>query len=189
MKRTDVTRDFATEEKCLDYLEAMRWPIGICCIASSRLKVSKYETAGSTTKRTNKKTGKAIIAKVPARRVCECLEKQCAHQFSATAGAIFHDSHLSLKTWFMAIAIICEAKKRVSARQMQRHLGLGSYRTAWHLCHRIRAAMKENTLLSGPSVEVDETYIYPRVPRENMRGKIKDKKVLLRMVERGSGKV
>ena len=175
MKRIDVTRDFATDEKCLGYLEAMRWPNGICCVESGSLKVSKYETEGSTTNATTR-TRSDYYVKVPARRVCECLEKQCAHQFSATAGAIFHDSHLSLKTWFMAIAIICEAKKRVSARQMQRHLGLGSYRTAWHLCHRIRAAMKENTLLSGPSVEVDETYIYPRVPRKNMRGKIKDKK-------------
>jgi hypothetical protein len=91
-------------------------------------------------------------------RVYQCLEKECGHQFSATAGTIFHDSHVPLEKWFMAIAIICEAKKSVSACQIQRHLGLGSYRTAWYLCHRIRAAMTKNELvLDAPAVEIDET--------------------------------
>lgn len=189
MKLIDVTREFATEEKCLSYLEAMRWPNGVCCIACGSQKVSKFVTEESSRERYSKRKKQVVTVKVPARHLYQCLEKECAHQFSAAAGTIFHDSHLPLKTWFMAIAIICEAKKSVSACQMQHHLGLGSYRTAWHLCHRIRAAMKEHTILSGPAVEVDETYIYPRVPRKAMRGKIKDKKIVLGMVERGTGKV
>src|SRR5258708_22592951 len=47
-----------------------------------------------------------------------------------------------LSKWFMALALICEAKKGISAKQMERHLGV-NYRTAWHLCHRIRAAMQD----------------------------------------------
>ena len=57
----------------------------------------------------------------------------------------------------MAIALVCEAKMGLSACQMQRRLGLGSYRTAWHLCHRIRAAMAEKTILTGEAVKADTT--------------------------------
>ena len=143
MKLIDVTRQFNTSDKCLDYLETMRWPTGVCCIACGSLKVSRITRE---TKSKNKRT-----------RIYQCLEKECQHQFSPTAGTIFHDSHLPLEKWFMAIAIICEAKKGVSACQMQRHLGI-NYRTAWHLCHRIRAAMNEdNLVLDAPAVEVDET--------------------------------
>jgi transposase-like protein len=76
-----------------------------------------------------------------------------------TAGTIFHDSHLPLQKWFMATLLLCEARKGMSANQIKRTLGV-SYKTAWYLCHRIRAAMKENErpMLDG-TVEMDETYI------------------------------
>ena len=94
-------------------------------------------------------------------------------QFSATSGTIFNDSHLPLPTWFMAIAIIVDAKKGISAKQLQEHLGIGSYRTAWYMGHRIRKAMVDGNLmpLQG-TVEIDETYIggnairrFQRVPK------------------------
>ena len=69
--------------------------------------------------------------------------KDCDYQFSVTAGTIFNDSHLPLNKWFMATLLLCEAKKGMSACQIQRTLGIGSYKTAWYLCHRIRAAMVE----------------------------------------------
>src|SRR5271169_2877289 len=143
MNLIDVTADFNTDDKCLDYLEAMRWPSGVCCIKCGSLSVSRITRE---TKSKNRRT-----------RVYQCLEKECGHQFSPTAGTIFHKSHLPLEKWFMAIAIMCEAKKSVSACQMARHLGLEkTYRTAWHLCHRIRAAMAENDLvLDAPAVETD----------------------------------
>jgi transposase-like protein len=84
----------------------------------------------------------------------------------------------------MAIALICEAKKGISAKQVERHLGV-NYRTAWHLCHRIREAMKEGTLLSG-AVEADETYMTRRKPRKGKPYVQKETKdVVLGMVERG----
>src|ERR1700733_12965293 len=176
MKMIDVHAKFNTDDKCLDYLEAMRWPTGVCCIACGSLKVSKItrETKGK-----NKRT-----------RIYQCLEKECKHQFSPTAGTIFHDSHLPLEKWFMAIAIICEAKKGVSACQMQRHLGV-NYRTAWHLCHRIRKAMNEdNLVLDGPVVEADETYVGSRIRRpRHARPRTKPDDVVLGMVERGSGRL
>jgi|SRR6202041_381721 len=145
MKLIDVTRQFNTTNKCLDYLEAMRWPAGVCCIACGSPSVSKITRESKTQ---NKRT-----------RLYQCLEKECKHQFSPTAGTTFHDSHLPLEKWFMTIAIICEANKGVSALQMQRHLGV-NYRTAWHLCHRIRKAMsQEDFLLGAEAAEVDETYV------------------------------
>lgn len=178
MKLIDVTRQFNTDEQCLDYLEAMRWPNGLCCIACGSTKVSRI-TRESKTK--NKRT-----------RLYQCLEPQCRHQFSPTAGTIFHDSHLPLPKWFMAIALICEAKKGVSACQMQRHLGV-NYRTAWHLCHRIREAMKQdNLLLDANAVEVDETYVGPVVRRHSNRQARpvrRNKDIVLGMIERGGGRL
>jgi ISXO2-like transposase domain/Transposase zinc-ribbon domain len=173
MKLIDVTRQFNTQDKCLDYLETMRWPSGIGCIECGSLKVSKITREA---KGRNKQT-----------RIYQCLEKECGHQFSATAGTIFHDSHLPLQKWFLAIALICEAKKGISACQMQRHLGV-NYRTAWHLCHRIRKAMKQdNLVLDAEAVEVDETYVGPRVRHNNRRARPvrANKEVVLGMVERG----
>ena len=72
-----------------------------------------------------------------------------------------HDSHLPLRKWFLAIYLMCESKKGISALQMKRTLGT-TYRTAWHLCHRIREAMG-NEPFEGPTllgvVEVDETLV------------------------------
>ncbi len=87
----------------------------------------------------------------------------CTYQFTVTSGTIFHDSHLALPMWFLAVLLICEAKKGMSASQLKRTLwgqNKGSYKTAWYLCHRIRAAMAsaEKTMLYG-TVEMDETYI------------------------------
>ncbi len=176
MKLIDVTRQFDTDDKCLDYLEAMRWPSGVACIECGSLKVSRI-TRESKTK--NKRT-----------RLYQCLEKECGHQFSPTAGTIFHDSHLPLGKWFMAIALICEAKKGVSACQMQRHLGV-NYRTAWHLCHRIRKAMtQDNLILDAQAVEADETYVGSKVRRpRHARPKTKEDDIVLGMVERGGGRL
>lgn len=87
----------------------------------------------------------------------------CHQHFSVTAGTIFHDSHLPLWKWFRAIYLITESKKGVSACQIQRNLAV-SCRTAWCLCHRLRAAVKDASLefLRG-IVEVDETYVGGKV--------------------------
>jgi hypothetical protein len=87
----------------------------------------------------------------------------CAYQFSALTGTIFHDSHLPLPTWFLAVLLLCEAKKGMSALQLKRTLwgdNKGSCKTVWYLCHRIRAAMAtaEKGKMFG-TVEMDETCI------------------------------
>lgn len=128
---------FDCEIKCREYLERLRWPDGPVC----------------------PKCGKKESARVQGREsVLRCTD--CQTQFSVTAGTVFNDSHLPLQKWFIATYILCQSKKGVSACQIQRMLGIGGYKTAWHLCHRIRSAMVESQRrkLSG-TVEMDETYV------------------------------
>jgi hypothetical protein len=170
MKLIDVTRQFATEDKCLDYLEKMRWPSGVCCIHCGVLNVSTITRTAGKNKRV---------------RIYQCLEEGCRKQFSATSGTIFNDTHLPLTKWFMAIAMICEAKKGMSAKQLERHLGV-NYRTAWHLAHRIREAMQDGGDLLTGVVEADETYLTPKKPRKGKPYVKKEKRdIVLGMIERG----
>ncbi|MBZ5528674.1 MAG: IS1595 family transposase [Acidobacteriia bacterium] len=169
MKLIDVTAKFKTDTDCLDYIQAMRWPNGVGCIHCGSVSVSTINRTAGKNKRM---------------RIYQCLEKGCGKQFSATSGTIFNDTHLPLTKWFIAIALICEAKKGMSACQLQRHLGV-NYRTAWYLAHRIREAMKDGSILSG-EVEADETYMSRRKPRKGRPYVKKDKKdVVLGMIERG----
>ncbi len=126
---------FDTDAECRAYLEELRWKEGVLC----------------------PRCGSKSISRIRKRGQFDC--DGCRYQFSVTAGTIFHDSHLPLPKWFVAVYLLCESKKGMSANQLKRILKV-SYKTAWYLCHRIRAAMTEAnpTLLSG-TVEVDETYI------------------------------
>jgi transposase-like protein len=171
MNLIDVARAFDTEDKCWDYLEKMRWPSGVACVKCGSTHVSKFTGKG--------KTGKA-------RRLYECMEKECSHQFSPTSGTIFHDSHLPLSKWFLAISLYCDGKKSVSALQLQRHLGLGSYRTAWHLGHRIRKAIEQSSDFFSGVVEIDETFIGGRYDKRRKRGQ-HDKQAVMGFVQRGKG--
>jgi transposase-like protein len=170
MKLIDVHKQFQTDDQCLDYIEKMRWPNGeMCCVHCGEIgRVSKITRETGKNKRT---------------RIYQCLA--CGKQFSATSGTIFNDTHLPLTKWFLAIALICEAKKGVSAKQLQRHLGV-NYRTAWHLAHRIREAMQdEGGILSGV-VEADQTFMTPRKPRKgNPKVKNPNRDAVLGMIERG----
>jgi hypothetical protein len=164
MNLIDVTREFQNDDDCLAYLESMRWPDGIRCPICGCDQISKI-TRKTPSK--NKRT-----------RIYQCLEKTCKTQFSATNGTIFNDSHLPLVKWFMAIALIVDAKKSMSAKQLQEHLGIGSYKTAWYMAHRIRKSMTDQGEKMTGVIEVDETYLggtavrrfkrhmHPKAPKE-----------------------
>jgi transposase-like protein len=135
----DVINLFDTDEKCREIMVRLRWPNGVECV---RCKMPAVEL----------ETEKQLF-------YC----KDCDYQFTVTAGTIFNDSHLPLQKWFLATLLLCEAKKGMSAMQLKRTIWgqhKGSYKTAWYLCHRIRAAMKEvdQPMLDG-TVEMDETYV------------------------------
>ncbi len=188
----DVAKDFGREEQCLAYLEAMRWSEGVRCVKCGSNKISKFSTQDGTRKRKNRKTGEVEFVLVPSRHLYECLNPECRHQFSATANTIFHDTHLPLPTWFMAIALMVNAKKGLSAKQLQRDLHV-AYRTAWYLSHRIRKAMEEGAagFLTG-TVECDETYIGGKYDRRRKRGPWEKQAVfgaLQRRTEENSSKV
>jgi transposase-like protein len=109
---------------------------------------------------------------------------ECEYQFTVTAGTIFHDSHLPLIKWFTAAYLICESRKGMSANQIKRMLGV-SYKTAWYLCHRIRAAMKDVSpeMLDG-TVEMDETYV-GGVKRGGRGPHASDKEIVIGIRQRG----
>jgi len=147
MNLIDVAKQFGTPEACNDFLEQMRWPEGVECLKCGSKKVSKYvKQAGlrtvkdPTTKQPiiDPETGEVKTRPVPPRILYVCRE--CKHQFSVTEGTIFNDTHLSLEKWFMAVALMVNAKKGVSAKQLQRDLKT-AYKTSWYLSHRIRKAM------------------------------------------------
>jgi transposase-like protein len=170
MNLFSLAKKFPTEELALAHWIKSRWPNGVRCLACDYDKVYLIETKGTT--------GKVY-------RKFECAE--CGLHFSPTANTIFHDSHLPLQKWFMAIALMTEAKKGISASQLGRHLGV-TYKTAWHLCHRIREAMQEDKKmqLGGESVtvEIDETYVGGRKRGAGVRGGKRSKTVVVGIAER-----
>ena len=160
MNLIDVAANLGTEELALEFLERKRWPNGVECVKCYGKKVSKFTTKEGTRKRKNPKTGEIEIKPVPTRHLYQCLNPECKHQFSATTGTVFQDSHISLTKWFLGISLMMNAKKGISGRQLQRDLGVKSYETAWYLAHRIREAM----IGSAPAVfrgtvEMDATYV------------------------------
>ena len=151
MNLIDVTRKLGTEEQCFGFLEKMRWPNGVRCAVCGCDRISRIERkSASKNVRTN---------------LYQCLEPTCKQQFSVTSGTIFHDTRIPLSKWFMAISLVMEAKKGMSAMQLKRTLWgdhKGSYQTAWHMLHRIREAMADGLAelpkLTG-IVEMDESYL------------------------------
>ncbi len=161
MTLTDLTQMFSTDEQCRAILKKLRWPIGIECI---RCKSNR-------------------VFEVATQKKFECVD--CGYQFSVLTQTVFHDTHLPLETWFMAVLLLVEARKGMSANQMKRTLGI-SYKTAWYLCHRIRAAMSqaEKPMLDG-TVEMDETYVGGRKRGRRYQGRKDHKECVIGIRQRG----
>lgn len=130
----EFERRFAEDDACREYLAALRWPEGFVC----------PRCEGRTSWRTQ-------------RGLWMC--GACRVQTSVMAGTIFQDSHLPLTVWFRAMWHVTSQKSGASALGLQRVLGLGSYKTAWALLHKLRRAMvrPDRDRLRG-HVEVDEAY-------------------------------
>lgn len=134
-----------TEEEARAKLEAMRWPDGAICPHCGVIgNAAKVESKADATTRAG---------------LWQCLA--CHKQFSVTVGTAMEGSHIPLAKWIAAVHLLCSSKKSVSALQVQRQLELGSYRTAWHLCHRIRHMFANSGPLPPLSgdVEADETWV------------------------------
>jgi len=179
----DVQSAFGTEEQCSAFLELVRWPGGVQCLKCGSNKVSKFLT-NETTREVKNRNGEVKEVVVPSRRLYQCNAVGCRHQFSVIAGTIFADTHLPLSTWFKAIGLLCNAKKSISAKQMERDLGV-HYRTAWHLNHRIREAMDSPEGLFGGTVEIDATFAGGKYDERRARAKY-GKQAVAGVLQRGS---
>lgn len=180
MNLADVVRDFPTEETCEDFLAGQRWPNGVMCIRCGSDRISRSVRQEKTYERPGRKP-----RRVPAARLYDCAA--CGWQFGVRNGTLFGSTHIELKKWFMAIAIVCQAKKGISAHQLGRTIGV-STKTAWYLCHRIREAMHEDGAepLEGPIIEMDETWVGGR-ERGTKRGRPKNtsKQIVVGIRQRG----
>jgi len=136
---------FTNEEVARAHFEKLRWPSGPVC-----------PHCGVVDKATEMK------GKTTRKGLYKCRE--CVKPFTATIGTLYERSHIPLHKWLLATHLMCASKKGMSAHQLYRMLGFGSYRTAWFMAHRIRAAMPEDSsagAIGGKNkvVEIDETYV------------------------------
>lgn len=167
MNLSRLIDDYSDESKSREYLEALRWPDGIKCPRCKGTSISDIGTDG----------------------IHECVP--CHYQFTVRVGTVLQDSKLPLRKWLVAVFLITESKKGMSANQLRRMVG-STYKTAWYLSHRIREAMYEATghaPLAG-TVEVDETFVggKPRHPRSKPGpNPHKPKTMVLGAVARGGG--
>lgn len=130
---------FPDEDACKAYLKDRRWPEGVRC----------------------PRCGNPAVYDLKSRKwhwQCE----QCApdgYRFSVIAGTIFENTNKPLREWYRVIHLMLTSKKGMSALQIQRYMGFGSYKTAWQMCHKVRTALIEEPEKLGGIVEVDETFI------------------------------
>lgn len=164
---------FSNEDEARRFLELKRWPSGPVC---PRCQCNRAYTI----------QGKADSKKPARKGLYKCAA--CRKQFTVTVGTIFEDGKVPISKWLMAIHLMCSSKKGVSAKQIEREVGV-TYKTAWFICHRIREAMKQEPLAgmlgtNGGTVETDETYVGGKA--KNAHGdKIPEKKPVSVLVERG----
>jgi hypothetical protein len=133
---------FPDEDACRAYLVARRWPEGVQC----------------------PRCGNPAVYDLKSKK----WHWQCAkcapggstgYRFSHTVGTIFENTNKPLRDWYRVIHLMTVSKKGISALQVMRYMGFGSYRTAWEMCHKVRIAMMEDIEKLGGIVEVDETFV------------------------------
>lgn len=166
--------EFHNEEAAYAYVEARIWAIGPVCPHCGGVE------------RISKMGGKST-------RIGAYKCYQCRKPFTVKIGTIFEASHVPMNLWLQAIYLLCASKKGISSNQLHRTLGV-TLKTAWFMSHRIREAMRDDTLGSfgagGGVVEADETFIGKEPGKEKSktaRGWAHKMKVLS-LVDRETGR-
>jgi len=144
---TDLTaKIFHDEDAARAHFQALRWPHGPVC--------PHCGTVDNATEMKGRSTRPGLF---------KCKSKECRKPFSATMGTVYERSHIPLHKWLLATHLMVSSKKGISAHQLFRMLGFGSYKTAWFMAMRIREAMApaDPAPLGGEGkvVEADETYV------------------------------
>lgn len=131
----DFERQFPDDAACLEWLKGYLWPEGIPCPKCQR--VTKHH-------------------RIASRRSYSC--DRCGHHVHPTAGTIYHKSPTPLRFWFYAIYLMASTRCGISAKQLQRQLGV-TYKTAWRMAREIRLMLAEPLEPLSGEVEIDETYV------------------------------
>ncbi|HYI47779.1 MAG TPA: IS1595 family transposase [Allosphingosinicella sp.] len=164
---------FNNEEAARAHFEAIRWPDGRVCPHCGTIDNSVL-MQGKTTR--------------PGLYKC----RDCRKPFTATMGTVYERSHIPLHKWLLATHLMVSSKKGISAHQLFRMLGFGSYRTGWFMAHRIREAMRSDDLTpfgsGGGAVEVDETFIGRLKGVPKAKRAFHHKMKVLALVDRDSGR-
>ncbi|MBE5073969.1 IS1595 family transposase [Erythrobacteraceae bacterium E2-1 Yellow Sea] len=170
MKLTDPI--FTDVEKAREHLEALNWPNGPVCPHCGEVE------------RVCRLQGKSHRA-----GLVQC--NACSKNFTVSVGTVFERSKVPLNKWLLATYLLCSSKKGMSAKQIERMLGV-TYKTAWFMCHRIREAMKPNDPDplggSGHDVEADETYWGRNKQAPRSRTPIRNMNKIVSLVDRVTGR-
>jgi transposase-like protein len=156
--------EYGTEEQCREALFRLRWPKGFVC----------------------PECGATSYCELKSRKLYQC--HKCHHQSSLTAGTIFHGTRLALKKWFLAIYLLTQRKKSISALELKRELGV-NYNTAWLVKHKLMQIMYERQQHERLSerIEMDDAYIGGE--RSGKRGRGSENKIpFIAAVETRDGK-
>jgi transposase len=160
----DFNERFPNEDACLEWLRQHRFPKMIECPVCKQPR---------------------NFYRVKTRKAYQC--DRCRYQISPTAGTILHKSPTPLRSWFYAAFLMSATKTGISAKQLQRELGV-TYKTAWRIFTQIRKLMNENVNPLAGHVEVDETYVGGKRAGRRGRG-ASGKSVVIGMVERNRNAV
>jgi transposase-like protein len=155
MTLRELLARFSTEDDCKAFLAGKRWPDGTpkcprCGEKAYTLKARPFHYLCKSGKQSPApETGEVVTC-----------QKKNGYRFSVITRTVFENTNYPLKEWFRVIFMMLHAKKGMSAHQIHRMIGTGSYETAWYMCQRIRSAMKDGEFvqLMG-EVEADETFV------------------------------
>src|ERR1035438_4474903 len=160
---------FSDPDNCVAFLMAHRWPDGVVKCPLCGAEGAKY---------------------LPARRVWQCKTRHPGSQFSIKVGTIFEDSAISLDKWLMAMWMVANCRNGISSHEIKRTVGV-TQKSAWHLLHRIRLAMKDEPLHTMGSdhqnpIEIDETFVGGKSKNKHLsqRKQAERKTVVMGMLNR-----
>lgn len=158
-----LTERYPDEASAVAYFEQKRWPNGALCTGCNSRSVYNCNAR----------------RKLP---LYKCQD--CSKQFTVTSGTVMNNTRIPLRAWLFAFHLMGGARKGVSARQLARHLGI-TVKSAWHLAHRIRTTMTDDTQRFSGIVESDEAYLGGR-RRFHDRGYRGNKVAVQTIIRRGS---
>ena len=176
----EFTKRFPDENSAIDFIVATKYKDGYVCPKCGSMH-------------------KGIYHQKYNHRFLYC--NNCKSEFSALKGTIFENTHLDLRMWLYAMNLVLVSRKGISALQLKRELGMGSYQSAWRMLQQIRKAMEKEEYKETfeAVVEIDETYVGGK-PRKNndhsdnednkpKRGRGTSKTPVIGVKERNTGKV